>query len=67
MVDINAMDQDGEFLERFVQNGNTIVIEGLWSISFAPTTATSIDPNWLFFAAGPGDEEHGLFGYIKRK
>jgi uncharacterized protein (TIGR03118 family) len=63
---INAYDQDGDFLGRLRQsNGKSIKIEGLWAISFAPATATSIDPNWLFFAAGPGDEEHGLFGYIK--
>jgi uncharacterized protein (TIGR03118 family) len=64
---INAFDQDGEFIGALRSNGKTIEIEGLWSLSFAPTTATTIDPNWLFFAAGPGDEEHGLFGYIKRK
>jgi len=63
---INAYDQDGDFMGQLRSNGKTIEIEGLWSISFAPATATTIDPNWLFFAAGPGDEEHGLFGYIKR-
>ena len=42
--------------------GNPIVIEGLWGLSFAPVTATGIDPNWLYFAAGPDDEEEGLFG-----
>jgi hypothetical protein len=25
-----------------------------------------VNRSWLFFTAGPGDEEHGLFGYIKR-
>jgi len=25
-----------------------------------------LNHNWLFFAAGPDDEEHGLFGYIKK-
>jgi uncharacterized protein (TIGR03118 family) len=63
---INAYDEDGDFMGQLRSNGKTIEIEGLWSISFAPATATTIDPNWLFFAAGPGDEEHGLFGYIKR-
>jgi uncharacterized protein (TIGR03118 family) len=62
---INAYNQDGEFLGRLRSNGKSIKIEGLWAISFAPTTATTIDPNWLFFAAGPHDEAHGLFGYIK--
>jgi uncharacterized protein (TIGR03118 family) len=63
---INAYDEDGDFMGALRSNGKTIEIEGLWAISFAPATATTIDPNWLFFAAGPGDEEHGLFGYIKR-
>jgi len=63
---INAYNQDGEFMGQLRSNGKAIEIEGLWAISFAPATATTIDPNWLFFAAGPGDEEHGLFGYIKR-
>jgi uncharacterized protein (TIGR03118 family) len=63
---INAYNQDGEFMGPLRSKGMPIEIDGLWAISFAPATAMSIDPNWLFFAAGPGDEEHGLFGYIKR-
>lgn len=63
---INAYDQDGEFLGKLRSQGKAIQIDGLWAISFAPATATSIDPNWLFFAAGPDDEADGLFGYIKR-
>ncbi|HEV8507776.1 MAG TPA: TIGR03118 family protein [Chitinophagaceae bacterium] len=63
---INAYNQDGDFIGALRSNGKVIEIEGLWALSFAPATATTIDPNWLFFAAGPGDEEHGLFGYIKR-
>jgi uncharacterized protein (TIGR03118 family) len=40
-----------------------LAIEGLWGIGFgngafnAPTTS-------LYFAAGPGDEQHGLFGTV---
>jgi uncharacterized protein (TIGR03118 family) len=64
---INAYNQDGEFLGKLRSDGKAIMIDGLWAISFAPATATSIDPNWLFFAAGPDDEQDGLFGYIKRK
>jgi uncharacterized protein (TIGR03118 family) len=45
-------------------NGAPIVIDGLWGIGFGngagagPTTS-------LFFAAGPDDEQHGLFGVIQ--
>jgi uncharacterized protein (TIGR03118 family) len=63
---INAFDMDGNFLGQLRAHGNPIEIEGLWAISFAPTTATSINPNWLFFTAGPDEETHGLFGYITK-
>jgi uncharacterized protein (TIGR03118 family) len=61
---INAYDESGSFLGPLRSKGKPIVIDGLWSLSFAPVTATSISPNWLFFAAGPKDESDGLFGYI---
>ena len=63
---INAYDADGSFLGQLRAHGNPIEIEGLWGISFAPSTSTSINHNWLYFAAGPDDEEHGLFGYIRK-
>lgn len=63
---INAYDESGNFLGQLRQHGNPIVIEGLWAISFAPPTSTAINRNWLYFAAGPDDEQHGLFGYIKK-
>jgi len=63
---INAFDEDGNFLGQLRAHGNPIVIEGLWGIAFAPSTSTALNHNWLFFAAGPDDEEHGLFGYIKK-
>jgi uncharacterized protein (TIGR03118 family) len=63
---INAFDSDGRFLGQLRAHGQPIEIEGLWAISFAPATATTVNPNWLFFAAGPDDEEEGLFGYITK-
>jgi uncharacterized protein (TIGR03118 family) len=63
---INVYDENGNFLGQLRKSGNPIVIEGLWGISFAPPTATAINPNWLYFAAGPDDEEEGLFGYITK-
>lgn len=62
---INAFDMNGNYIGSLKSNGQPIEIDGLWGISFAPSTATTVDPNWLFFAAGPADEEQGLFGYIK--
>ncbi|MBS1911253.1 MAG: TIGR03118 family protein [Bacteroidetes bacterium] len=42
------------------QNNITITIEGLWALTFGPSSA----PTTLYFAAGPGDEEHGLLGTL---
>jgi uncharacterized protein (TIGR03118 family) len=61
---INAYTENGSFLGPLRNEGKPIVIDGLWGLSFAPVTATSVNPNWLFFAAGPKDEADGLFGYI---
>jgi len=36
-------------------------------LSFPPSTATTIDPNRLYFTAGPNDEDDGLFGYLIKK
>jgi len=63
---INAFDANGHFLGQLRSHGNPIVIEGLWAITFPPATATAIDPGRLYFAAGPADEEDGLFGYIDK-
>jgi uncharacterized protein (TIGR03118 family) len=60
---INAYNMDGGFLGQLRAHGNPIAIDGLWAISFPPSTST-IDPNRLYFSAGPDDEEDGLFGYI---
>jgi uncharacterized protein (TIGR03118 family) len=61
---INAYSPSGDFLGQLREHGNPIIIEGLWAIMFPPSTATTVDPNRLYFAAGPDEEEHGLFGYI---
>jgi uncharacterized protein (TIGR03118 family) len=62
---INAYSLSGKFLGQLRAHGNPIVIEGLWAITFPPSTST-IDQNRLYFAAGPDDEEEGLFGYITK-
>jgi uncharacterized protein (TIGR03118 family) len=62
---INAFSLDGAFLGQLRAHGNPIEIEGLWAITFPPATST-IDPNRLYFAAGPDDEKEGLFGYITK-
>ena len=69
---INAYHSNGKFMGELAQHPTPmhpqvpVVIDGLWAISFAPVTATAIDPNRLYFTAGPNDEDDGLYGYIKR-
>ncbi|PYQ23036.1 MAG: TIGR03118 family protein [Acidobacteria bacterium] len=45
-------------------NGNSLTIDGLWAIQFGHGTPNNGPTNTLFFAAGPDDEMHGLFGAI---
>jgi hypothetical protein len=61
---INVFAPDGQFLGQLQSHNRTLVIDGLWALGFAPSTATSIDPGRLYFTAGPDDEKDGLFGYI---
>jgi len=61
---INAFRADGKYLGQLRgSKGHALVIDGLWAITFPPSTST-IDPNRLYFAAGPDEEADGLFGYV---
>lgn len=54
----------GRFKGQMNDASNTpIWIDGLWGIAFG-SGGTSGPANSLFFAAGPQDESHGLFGVI---
>jgi len=44
-------------------DGKAIVIDGLWGLAFG-NNGTAGPKTTLFFAAGPEEEEHGLFGRI---
>jgi uncharacterized protein (TIGR03118 family) len=44
-------------------DGTPIVIDGLWGIAFG-NGINSQPANTLFFAAGPADETHGVYGRI---
>jgi uncharacterized protein (TIGR03118 family) len=63
---INAYATDGKFLGQLLSDHKILEIDGLWAISFPPSTSP-IDPNRLYFAAGPNHEQDGLFGYIKKE
>lgn len=62
---INAYDlATGEFVGRLKGTDHRpIQIDGLWGIAFG-NGFLSQPVNTLFFAAGPGDEQHGLYGRI---
>jgi uncharacterized protein (TIGR03118 family) len=64
---INVFSLAGQFLGQLQNHNRTITIDGLWALSFAPSTATAIDPMRLYFTAGPKDETEGLFGYLFKK
>lgn len=42
--------------------GQPLAIQGLWAL--VPGGGNSGDPARVYFTAGPGDEQHGLFGVI---
>ncbi len=60
---INVYSLSGKFLGQLKSHDHVISIDKLWAIGFAPTTSP-ISQNRLYFAAGPNNEEDGLFGYI---
>ena len=44
-------------------DGTPIAIDGLWALAFGNGSAAG-PTDTLYFAAGPSDEQHGLFGSI---
>jgi hypothetical protein len=61
------MQSDGtfEFIDFLKgQDKKRIVIDGLWAIAFGLGGAANGPTNTLFFAAGPDEESHGLFGSL---
>jgi uncharacterized protein (TIGR03118 family) len=54
----------GQFLGNMLTpNGGVLAIEGLWGLAFGNGGASG-PGNTLFFAAGPNDENDGLFGKL---
>ena len=61
---INAYDQTtGAYLGVLEQNGKRIVLPGLWALQFG-NGGNGGKTNHLYFTAGIGQENHGLFGDI---
>jgi uncharacterized protein (TIGR03118 family) len=62
---INVFDLTGKFLGQLPdQEGDPIVINGLWGLDFGNGTKAG-ETDELFFAAGLNDEADGLFGKIQ--
>jgi uncharacterized protein (TIGR03118 family) len=62
---INAFDpKTGAFRGSLAgPDGKAIAIDGLWALTFGADTSNQGQPS-LFFTAGPGGEQHGLFGRL---
>ena len=61
---INAFSSDGTYLGMLTVGSDPFNMPYLWSLGFR-TGGPNIDPNALYFTAGIGDEEHGLFGELQ--
>jgi uncharacterized protein (TIGR03118 family) len=63
---INAFDpKTGAALGALAdQNGNPIAISGLWAL-IVGNGGNGGDPNAIYFAAGTGNQQHGLFGSLQ--
>lgn len=64
---INVFDSTGTYLGPLQGNGQPVVIEGLWALDFPVNENPSFGPDKLYFTAGPKDEQHGLFGFLKNQ
>ena len=62
---INAFDPEtGALLGSLADgNGTPLAFDGLWGIAFG-NGINGMPTNTLFYAAGPGNETHGVFGRI---
>ena len=63
---MNVFNLAGRFLGQLQTHKHTLVIDGLWALSFPPASA-NIDAGRLYFTAGPDSEKDGVFGYIIKK
>lgn len=60
---INIFDPTGNYLGQLTMNGEVFNMPYLWALG-TRTGGPSVDPNAVYFTAGIGDEEHGLFGEL---
>jgi uncharacterized protein (TIGR03118 family) len=61
---INIFDPSGGYLGQLTMNGAPFNMPYLWALG-TRTGGPGADPNAVYFTAGIGDEEHGLFGELR--
>jgi uncharacterized protein (TIGR03118 family) len=60
---ITAYKRNGRLVGQLADaSGKTLAIDGLWALKFGNGVIGT--PSSLLFTAGPGDEQHGLFGEL---
>ena len=60
---INAFSTDGTYLGMLQTGSGAFNMPYLWDLDFR-TGGTGVNTNALYFTAGIGDEEHGLFAAL---
>jgi uncharacterized protein (TIGR03118 family) len=64
---INVYDSTGVYLGPMQNNSTPVVINGLWALDFPINEDSHADPTKLLFTAGPAEEQHGLYGFLKKQ
>lgn len=63
-IDPTGLTPDMKVLGQLMDGtGAPLVVDGLWGLTFG-ADVTNAQPGGLYFAAGPDDEMHGMFGVI---
>ncbi|HZV44559.1 MAG TPA: TIGR03118 family protein [Saprospiraceae bacterium] len=63
---INVYNKNGNFKGQLAdEEGDPIVIDGLWDLVFKPGAFDGTSEVDLYFTAGPDNETHGIFGEIE--
>lgn len=60
---INVFNEHGNPKGQLMESTGKVKIDGLWDLTFDKVTPAN--SNNLYFTAGPAEESHGLFGYVK--
>jgi uncharacterized protein (TIGR03118 family) len=61
---INAFASDGNYLGQLMTENGPFSIPYLWALG-TRTGGVGVDPGSLYFTAGIGDEQHGLFAQLR--